>query len=224
MLSRTIPNLRKHIPACRNFGKKMSEIYDAETIEENPVFTPQVSNNKNQFNFNREEYPQYEKKIQLAQEQRDLIEELKTNPIPERRQRRVYDRPVVDDNIENYDVFREFSDCTLVKEYPHSLPVVCEIEISPKDFIHCFGQSLGVTRNDNYSVCEWDFTDSNLDRFLVYDYKSTTDYWGENLPQEWYAVSTFSQNLKLIIWPEKSKQTSKNEKKPINTSERIFNF
>ena len=76
----------------------------------------------------------------------------------------------------------------LTKEYPHALQVVCEIEVSPRDFIHCFGQSLGVTRNDNYSLCEWDFTDSNLDKFLVYDYKASTAYWGENLPDEYYAV------------------------------------
>lgn len=101
----------------------------------------------------------------------------------------MYDRPVVDDNIENYDVFREFSDVVLTKEYPHSLPVVCEIEVSPKDFVHCFGRSLGVTRNDNYSLNEWDFTDSNLDKYLVYDFKASTEYWGENLPDEWYAVS-----------------------------------
>jgi hypothetical protein len=107
----------------------------------------------------------------------------------------VYDRPVFDDNIENYDVFREFSDTILTKEFPHSLPVVCEIEVSPKDFVHCFGRSLGVTRNDNYSLNEWDFTDSNLDKYLIYDYKSSTDYWGENLPDEWYEVSNLMAQL-----------------------------
>jgi hypothetical protein len=48
---------------------------------------------------------------------------------------------------------------------------------------------LGVTRNDNYSLGEWDFTDSNLDKFLVFDYKSSTEYWGENLSEAYYAVS-----------------------------------
>lgn len=170
----------------------MSEIYDPEDIVEDQDFVPELGPDPQTHNYNREEYPHYDRTIQMAQEQRDLIEELKINPVPPRRERRVYDRPRIDDNIENYDVFREFSDTFLTKEYPHELPVVCTIEVSPKDFIHCFGQSLGVTRNDNYSLGEWDFTDSNMDRFLVYDYKGSTDYWGENLPQEYYDVSSKS--------------------------------
>ena len=192
MLARTLPKLTTPANTAtmlRCFGQKMSDIIDPETIVEDPDYTPEVQNDSKIHNFNKEEYPHYERTVQLAQEQRDLIEELKTNPIPERRQRRVYDRPLIDDNIEQYDVYREFSDTVLTKEYPHGLPVVCKIEVSPKDFIHCFGESLGVSRNDNYSLGEWDFTDSNLDRFLVYDYKSSTEYWGENLSDAYYAVS-----------------------------------
>lgn len=151
-----------------------------------------------------------------------MIEELKQNPIPPRRERRIYDRPVIDENIENYDVFREFSDVVLTKEYPHSLPVVCEIEVSPKDFVHCFGRSLGVTRNDNYSLNEWDFTDSNLDKFLVYDYKASTEYWGENLPDEWYEVS-FAEVSELTRL-EKSIETSKNEKGEVDQPRRVHEF
>jgi len=189
MIARNLLMLKPATRVARGFGKKMSDYVNVEQIEEDPDFSPKIPLASQNYNYNREQYPGYEKKVKRAMEQRDLIEELKKNPIPERRERRVYDRPVFDENIENYDVFREFSDVVLTKEYPHSLPIVCEIEVSPKDFVHCFGRSLGVTRNDNYSLNEWDFTDSNLDKYLVYDFKASTDYWGENLPDEWYEVS-----------------------------------
>jgi hypothetical protein len=139
MLSRTLPYIRRNTKAIRAFGQKMSDLYDPESIIEDPDFSPEHAPNAQIHNYNLEEHPNYERTIQMAQEQRDLIEELKTNPIPPRRERRVYDRPHIDDNIENYDVFREFSDSVLTKEYPHGLDVVCTIEVSPKDFIHCFG-------------------------------------------------------------------------------------
>jgi hypothetical protein len=141
MLARSIPKLTRNSQSAllRSFGQKMSDLINPETIVEDPDFSPELSEDTNAHNFNREEYPQYERTLELAREQRNLIEELKSNPIPPRRERRVYDRPLIDDNIEQYDVYREFSDTTLTKEYPHGLPVVCKIEVSPKDFIHCFG-------------------------------------------------------------------------------------
>ena len=62
------------------------------------------------------------------------------------------------------------------------------MSVAPKDMLHCFGESFDSERNGIYSTKEWDFVDSNLDKFLVYDYKSSTSYWGENKPDEWYAV------------------------------------
>lgn len=77
----------------------------------------------------------------------------------------------------------------LTKEYPHELRVVFKFKAAPKDIIHAFGDSINNERNGIYSTKEWDFVDSNLDKFLLYDYKSTTSYWGENRSEEWYAVS-----------------------------------
>ena len=36
-------------------------------------------------------------------------------------------------------------------------------------------------RNNHYALMEWDFMDSNLDRFLLYDFKGTTAFWGDNI-------------------------------------------
>ena len=68
MLARTIPLLKKNTKLARCFGKKMSNLINVEDISEDPDYTSQTSQNTESYNYNREEYPQYEQTIQLAQE------------------------------------------------------------------------------------------------------------------------------------------------------------
>lgn len=140
------------------------------------------------FNYNLEENTEYKQNVQAAVEKRNMIKELRSRPEVRRMEKYKYDRPKYDTDISNYSVWREFSDSIMTKEYPHELPVLIKIEAAPKDMVHVFGDSVINSRNDNYSTKEWDFVDSNLDRFLVYDYKATTQYWGPNMPDEWYEV------------------------------------
>lgn len=139
-------------------------------------------------NYNFEENPDYKSRVESAKNKRNMIKELKEKSEVKRVEKYTYDRPRHDKDISNYSVWREFSDSTITKEYPHEYPVMIKIEISPKDMIHVFGDAVVNNRNDNYSTKEWDFVDSNLDRFLVYDFKATTEYWGDNLSEEWYEV------------------------------------
>ena len=76
----------------------------------------------------------------------------------------------------------------LTKEYAHELRVLFKFKAAPKHIIHAFGDSIHNYRNGIYSTKEWDFVDSNLDKFLLYDYKGTTSYWGENKTEDWYSV------------------------------------
>ena len=55
-----------------------------------------------------------------------------------------------------------------------------------------FGRGFTANRNGKYSLKEWDFTDSNFDKFLIYDYKGTTNFWGENMDLQEYEVILFN--------------------------------
>ena len=39
---------------------------------------------------------------------------------------------------------------------------------------------------------EWDFMDSNLDRFMLYDFKGSTLFWGDNVSDEEYEKNQLS--------------------------------
>lgn len=68
MLSKTLPYLRRNTKVLRTFGKKMSEIYDPEDIVEDQDFVPELGPDPQTHNYNREEYPHYDRTIQMAQE------------------------------------------------------------------------------------------------------------------------------------------------------------
>jgi hypothetical protein len=55
-----------------------------------------------------------------------------------------------------------------------------------------FGDGVKAYRSSK-STLEFDFEDSNLDLFLVYDHKSTTEFWGKNL-------ENFDYNVKMKIF------------------------
>lgn len=80
----------------------------------------------------------------------------------------------------------------LTKEYPHEHKVVFKFKLSPVKMLHCFGESPNNFRNGAYSTKEWDFVDSNLDRFLIYDYKASLSYQGFNPPLSVYDVKYFN--------------------------------
>lgn len=183
-------------------------------------------------NYNFEENPNYTEKVEEALEKRNMIAELKKKPLIKKAEKYKYDRPRFDSDITNYSVWREFSDSVMTKEYPHELPVLIKIKVAPKDMVHVFGDAVLNERNDNYSTKEWDFVDSNLDKFLVYDCKATTEFWGQNMPDEWYEVSIeilFSNFFSFFktfflnkIFVEKLQLATKNEKTQINYSRRIL--
>lgn len=159
-----------------------------EEIEENPdqdvntlpVYTYNL-------NYNYEQDWEYGVKVQDALDQRQVLEKVKNEPFQTRQSRVVWDKPRLDTDISAYDCWQEYGDMMMSKEYPHELRVVFKLEVSPKVMVHCFGESLISDRNDVYSTKEWDFVDSNFDQFLVYDFKSSTSFWGENKSEEWYA-------------------------------------
>lgn len=73
------------------------------------------------------------------------------------------------------------------------------MRIAPALFERAFGNGFRAYRNGRYSLKEWDFIDSNYDKFLVYDYKGTTNFWGDNMVPEEYEVSLiYSRDLELL--------------------------
>jgi hypothetical protein len=192
ILTKKIPIQTAFKLTSRHFANKNPAPFDVDSIPEvedsaNPSTQPVYTH---QTNYNFEEHPEYAETVERAKLRREEIDALREKASVPRRERYVYDRPLYDLDLTNYSAWREISDSVLTKEYPHDLNrQLGEVEISPKDFLHVFGESLENSRNDTYSTKEWDFTDSNLDKFLVYDYKATTDYWGENMSDEFYAVN-----------------------------------
>lgn len=98
----------------------------------------------------------------------------------------------------SYDCFRSVVD-TMWKIHPLQYPVVCTLSVPPALMEKAFGKGFQANRNGRYAQKEWDFIDINNDRFLVYDYKATTDYWGENLEEWEYEVS--------LSWPKRLRNT-----------------
>lgn len=97
-----------------------------------------------------------------------------------RRQRRIFDRPKYDLDITNYHAWRVY-DRKLMKEKTHDLVLSCKIKAAPKDVQKVFGIGATAYRNDGKATYEYDFEDNDFSIFLVYDYKATTQFWGENL-------------------------------------------
>lgn len=166
------PSFLSPLSLCRFFSmeKKGKELREIAGDEEHVM----------KHNYNFEQYPQYKKIIKEAKE----IKEKRLNPesrLP-RRKRRVYDRPKHDTSLENYTSWRSF-DRLFFKPNFNSLAVVCKIIAPPKAVKHIFGIGHPPESNGKHSTREYHFEDSNLDMFLVYDYKSTTAFWGDNDPK-----------------------------------------
>lgn len=68
------------------------------------------------------------------------------------------------------------------KPAPHALKVVTKIRVSPKALIKTFGEGTRAYRHGDMGTREWDFTDCNLDKFLIYDWKLTQEFGGQPLP------------------------------------------
>lgn len=77
-----------------------------------------------------------------------------------------------------------------MKIHPLQYPVVCRLRIPPALFERAFGKGFRSYRNGQFALKEWDFVDSNFDTYLVYDYKATTEFWGDNMVDEEYEVSS----------------------------------
>ncbi len=79
----------------------------------------------------------------------------------------------------------------MIKYQADQYAVVCKISVPPALVEKAFGKGFIANRNGNFATKEWDFTDSNNDTFLVYDYKATQNFWGPNLAPEEYEVNNF---------------------------------
>jgi hypothetical protein len=80
-------------------------VYDEESIiyRQNPDKIPERKLNYDELepyihktNYNFEQYPQYQKNVEAALEQRSILGELRRQKVVPRRQRRIYDRPLHD--------------------------------------------------------------------------------------------------------------------------------
>jgi hypothetical protein len=178
-------------PTRRLFrGKKFVKEVRPEVaaLRTTPLKIEEYSTYTRHQNYNLEEQQKYSAKLVAATEQRNLIQELEQKTILPRRRRRIYDRPRYDLDISNYDCFRNIEDLVL-KWSPHMFAVCCKVLAPPALVEKAFGRGLTAFRNGHYSTKEWDFTDSNFDQFLVYDYKGTSEFWGPNKTPQEYEVA-----------------------------------
>lgn len=89
--------------------------------------------------------------------------------------------------LTRYECIRNVSE-PFVKNHPLQFPIVCRISVPPGLMEKAFGKGFKANRNGNYALKEWDFMDNNFDRYLLFDYKGTTAFWGENMEPEEYEV------------------------------------
>ena len=61
------------------------------------------------------------------------------------------------------------------------------MKLQPKWLVHAIGEGVAAFRTEKYAMKEWDFMDCNLDRFLLYDFKGSTAFWGNNIEGYDYA-------------------------------------
>ncbi|KRX05264.1 hypothetical protein PPERSA_00565 [Pseudocohnilembus persalinus] len=138
-------------------------------------------------NYNMEQHKKYTNKVKASlkeKEDREIyLKEADPIDLIPRRRRRKYDRPKYDLELTNYGAWRVFYG-GLIKNHQNGYPVVCKINIAPKIFKKVFGEGMPASKNENRSTREYDFEDNNGDYFLVYDWKATTEWHGNN--QEGY--------------------------------------
>lgn len=109
------------------------------------------------YNYNFEVYLKYTK---LVREQK-----VKQAPKPVSKTRK-YDKPKFDLSLTDYYVWPSFYD-PFLKMNDHTERIVCKLIVSPKALVHTFGYGVKANRNTG-ATREFDFEDSNLDKFLVY--------------------------------------------------------
>ena len=71
-----------------------------------------------------------------------------------------------DTSLNDYYVWTTFHN-PYYKPHEFSELVVCKIYLSPKALIHAFGIGVQPWRNITLATKEFDFEDSNLDKFLL---------------------------------------------------------
>lgn len=139
--------------------QKQQEIIDSGRIDENLKQEPYIHKE----NYNFEMYLKYTKVL------REQIAKQSTQSGKSEKTIKKYDKPRYDLNIEDYYVWPSFHD-PYPKPADHACVVACKIYASPKSLIHTFGRGMTPWRNQGASK-EFDFEDSNLDKFLLYDYR-----------------------------------------------------
>lgn len=120
-------------------------------------------------NYNIEENFEYTKKYYLAKEQRENLINKVNNNYSKTKKKVVYDRPRADYDISNYFVWREFDE-PFEKDEDFHYNIATRINVSPHDLRMAFGEPKVAYRNTiTYSTGEYDFMDTNLDQFMIYD-------------------------------------------------------
>lgn len=64
----------------------------------------------------------------------------------------------------------------LFKFWAHGSPVAAKIQLQPKWVIHTFGMGIIPYNHTKSTNLEFAFEDNNLSKFLLYEYRNTTDF------------------------------------------------
>ncbi|CAD8071388.1 unnamed protein product [Paramecium primaurelia] len=162
-------------------------------------------------NYNFETYLKYTKLVKAEKEKEIQVIQ------PKQKRVAIYDRPKFDLSLNDYYVWTTFHD-PYYKPDEYSEIVVCKIYLSPKGLIHAFGMGMDPWRN-KLATKEFDFEDSNLDKFCLYDAKQTTKFWGPNKSEQFYNKQ---QYLKPIYrkkrWPTYDEFWNQEEKAPFRVN------
>lgn len=194
MLSRVLAPCKRTL--FRGFALSQPPVKEVGMPERKyPLITGEYTKNERKItNYNLEENKDFTEKLSKAKTQRNVLAALEKEELKPRRQRRIYDRPRIDTDISQYDCYRSVGE-DMLKDCAEMYPVICKFNVPPALVERAFGKGFKSYRNETYSTKEWDFVDVNRDRFLVFDYKCTQEYWGPNLLEEDYIVDFSNQVL-----------------------------
>lgn len=167
-------------------------------------------------NYNFEQHRGYTERFEKAVENRELLikkaSDLKSMAVPKKKARI---RKEISDDISNYDIWRTFNEMykpnrpTETPEYQKETDFKC----APADLVRAFGQPILPRFAFARSTGIYEFSDSNLDTFWIYDYhlqiefltsnKKTSewinDFWSSEEPAVFrVSHTTYAERMKFM--------------------------